>query len=101
MRTTGSKFLLINIGLLRRFRTATAVVDLFNDGSWKSYSGVWPQISKLLKLGLIVWVYSNINAGDWGSHRKKFYVLSRKGRILLALFPEKGVVDEGLLEAGL
>ncbi len=97
-KNSPSDFLLINIGLLRRFRVPTSNVDLLKEGAWKSYSGVWPQVDKLQKLGLITWAYTDSAEGKLGSHLKKFYILTRKGRILLALFSENEE-NANLLEA--
>ena len=95
-RLSPSKFLRINIGLLRRFQIPTSAFDLYREGAWKSYSGVFPQVHKLIEWELITWIHTD-HTGR-GSGVKKFWVLTERGRRLLELFPEEDV-DDGLSEA--
>lgn len=89
-------FLIINIALLRQFKRPTSTYDLFKDGLWSSYTGVFKQVVRLLDLGLITQVFTVASAKGGV---KKLYVLTRIGEILVALFPESGGFDKGLLEA--
>ena len=94
-KSSPGDFLRINIVLLRRFGTPTSAFDLFRAGAGNNYSGVFSQVNKLLKLGLITWAFTGSSCKGGV---KKFWVLTKKGRLLLELFPEKET-DDSLLEA--
>jgi hypothetical protein len=84
---SSTKFLKINLSLLRRFEEPTNIFDLFSSGLYCSYSDAWCNVKKLLNLELIAFGYLG-KTKKMGSPVKKFYVLSGKGKELLGLFPE-------------
>jgi hypothetical protein len=95
-KAADGKFLLINIELLRCFQEPTSAFEIFQCGSWCTYSSVHRQVSKLLDLGLITLACTGYTLRHSGV--KKFWVLTKKGQLLLELFPEKES-DDSLLEA--
>jgi|GEM_PF-3026708 DNA-binding PadR family transcriptional regulator len=89
-------FLVINLKLLRRFQVPTATWDLVKDGTWKTYSGAFPQVEKLKNLGLIALAYADRTKRG---KPKNLYALTKKGKLLLELFPENEAdEDYGLWE---
>ena len=94
MKTQGC--LIINLKFLGRFQVPVATWDLVKDGSWKNYSGAFDAVEKLKNLGLIALV--DVDRTKRGKPRN-LYVITKKGRFLLQLFPESEVYEDyGLWE---
>ncbi len=88
------KQLNVNLDLLRCFREPTSPFELFKHCG-ASYPCIHGQLSKFQDLGLVTLAYTGKSSKN---SIKKFFVLTKKGRILLALFSENGE-DDALLEA--
>jgi len=79
------KRLIVNLDLLRCFREPTSPFELFKHFG-VSYPYIHGQLGKFQDLGLVTLAYDGKSSKGG---LKKFFVLTRKGRILLALFSER------------
>jgi hypothetical protein len=89
------KRLTVNLCLLRCFREPISPYEVLKHCG-VSYPGIHRELGKFQDLGLVTLAYTGKSSKGG---LKKFFVLSKKGRILLALFSEDGQEDDALLEA--
>ncbi len=85
-----TRILTVNLDWLELFKKPTSAYELLKHSSYSSYAGAHKQIRSLEGLGLIVLAYSGLNCK--GSV-KKLFVLTKKGRSLLRLFPSEALIQ--------
>lgn len=84
----------LNFNLLCCFRTPQSPWDLQQQFDF-CYTAIFKEIRKFQRLGLITSAY---NAKSSKNGLKTFYVLTKKGQVLLELFPQ-GAERTDLLDA--
>ena len=84
------RILRVNLDWLELFEKPTSAYELLKHSSLGSYSGAHKQVRSLEGLGLIVLTYSGPNIKN---SVKKLFVLTKKGRSLLRLFPFEALIQ--------